>query len=102
MGNGFPVAAVICRKEIAESFKNRDIEFFSTYGGNPMAMAATCTVLDVLEEEKLQQNALEVGNYLTRRIHELCQYPFVGDVRGVGLFQGIEIVKDRESKIHDG
>lgn len=102
MGNGFPVSAVICRREIADSYHKQDIEFFSTYGGNPMAMAATCTVLDVIEEEKLQDNALEVGKYMRLRMHELCVYPFVGDLRGVGLFQGIEIVKDRETKEHDG
>ena len=64
MGNGFPVSAVVCRKEIADSYTKQDIEFFSTFGGNPMAMAATCTVLDVIEEEKLQQNAFEVGQYM--------------------------------------
>jgi ethanolamine-phosphate phospho-lyase len=54
MGNGFPVAAVVCTKEVAESFKARDMEFFSTFGGNPMAVTATSAVLDVISWQKLQ------------------------------------------------
>lgn len=64
MGNGFPVAAVVCTKEIAESFQKRDIEFFSTYGGNPLSVTAASAVLDVIEWQKLQENAKETGNYL--------------------------------------
>ena len=99
MGNGFPVAAVICTKEIAESYKNRDMEFFSTYGGNPLAVTATSAVLDVIEWQKLQENALETGIHLRKRlIEEILPYACVGDVRGMGLFQGIDIVKSKESR----
>lgn len=60
-----------------------------------MAVTATIAVLDVIENQKLQENALETGKYLSKRLQELLKYPFVGDVRGVGLFQGIDIVKDK-------
>lgn len=104
MGNGFPVAAVVCTKEIAESFGRRDMEFFSTFGGNPMAMTAVSAVLDVMEWQKLQENAKSTGDYLNRRLREevLPYYDFVGDIRGVGLFQGIDIVKSKQSRAEDG
>jgi ethanolamine-phosphate phospho-lyase len=66
-------------------------------------MTAVSVVLDVIEKEGLQKNALVVGEYLQARLQgELKKYAFVGDVRGMGLFQGIEIVTDRQSKTHDG
>jgi ethanolamine-phosphate phospho-lyase len=103
MGNGFPVAAVICTKEIAESYKHADMEFFSTYGGNPLAVTATSAVLDVIEWQKLQENALETGIHLKKRlVEEILPYPCVGDVRGMGLFQGIDIVKSKECRQEDG
>ena len=70
MGNGFPVAAVICTKEIAESYKKRNIEFFSTYGGNPLAVTATSAVLDVISWQNLQHNARDTGVYLKKRLVE--------------------------------
>lgn len=70
MGNGFPVGAVVCTKEIADSFKRRDMEFFSTFGGNPMAMTAVGAVLDVIEWQKLQENAKTTGEYLNKRLNE--------------------------------
>lgn len=103
MGNGFPIGAVICTKEIAESFKQRNMEFFSTFGGNPMASTALLSVLTVIELEKLQDNARETGAYLNKRLkQQILPFPFVGEIRGVGLFQGIDIVKDKESRIEDG
>lgn len=57
MGNGFPVSAVITTKEIAQSYKERGIEYFSTFGGNPMAVTAVSSVLDVIKNDKLQENA---------------------------------------------
>lgn len=104
MGNGFPVAAVVCTREIAESYRRRDMEFFSTFGGNPMSMTATCAVLDVIEWQKLQENARETGRYLNKRLREeiLPFYDFVGDIRGLGLFQGIDIVKSKASREEDG
>jgi ethanolamine-phosphate phospho-lyase len=96
MGNGFPVAAVICSQEIADSFGKRDIEFFSTYGGNPLAVTASSAVMDVIEWQKLQENARETGEYLKKRLtEEILPYKNVGDIRGVGLFQGIDIVKSK-------
>jgi 4-aminobutyrate aminotransferase-like enzyme/Ser/Thr protein kinase RdoA (MazF antagonist) len=93
IGNGFPLAAVITTPEIAESFNN-GMEFFSTFGGNPVACAAGLAVLDVLEEEGLQENARVAGDYWLSALRAL-DYPLIGDVRGSGLFLGIELVKDR-------
>lgn len=98
MGNAFPLGAVITTREIAASFAN-GMEFFSTFGGNPVAAAAGIAVLDVLEEEKLQQNALQVGKFLIAGLQELQKkYVLIGDVRGSGLFLGIDLVRDRESR----
>ena len=77
MGNAFPLAGVVTTPEIAASFDN-GMEFFSTYGGNPVACAAGLAVLDVLEEERLPQNAARVGAYLINKLRELN----VPDVRG--------------------
>jgi 4-aminobutyrate aminotransferase-like enzyme/Ser/Thr protein kinase RdoA (MazF antagonist) len=94
IGNGFPLAAVITTAEIAASFDN-GMEFFSTFGGNPVAAAAGLAVLDVLEEERLQENALRVGNYLIARLRELQEsHVLIGDVRGSGLFLGVDFVRD--------
>jgi 4-aminobutyrate aminotransferase-like enzyme/Ser/Thr protein kinase RdoA (MazF antagonist) len=98
IGNAFPLAAVVTTKEIADSFAN-GMEFFSTFGGNPVACAAGLAVLDVLEEGKLQDNALRVGSYLMKGLRELQQrYPLIGDVRGSGLFLGVDLVLDRETR----
>jgi 4-aminobutyrate aminotransferase-like enzyme/Ser/Thr protein kinase RdoA (MazF antagonist) len=93
IGNGFPLAAVITTAEIAASFDN-GMEFFSTFGGNPVACAAGLAVLDVLEEEGLQENARVVGNYLLAGLRGL-KCDLIGDVRGAGLFLGVELVRDR-------
>ena len=98
IGNGFPLAAVITTREIAASFDN-GMEFFSTFGGNPVAAAAGLAVLDVLEEEKLQENALRVGNYLTAKLKELQKrHALIGDVRGSGLFLGVDFVRGRATR----
>jgi 4-aminobutyrate aminotransferase-like enzyme/Ser/Thr protein kinase RdoA (MazF antagonist) len=94
IGNGFPLAAVITTPEIARSFDN-GMEFFSTFGGNPVACAAGLAVLKVVEEENLQQRALRVGNYLKESLLTLQgKYPIIGDVRGSGLFLGVDLVLD--------
>jgi 4-aminobutyrate aminotransferase-like enzyme len=94
IGNGFPLAAVITTPEIAASFDN-GMEFFSTFGGNPVAAAAGLAVLDVLEEEHLQANALIVGNHLIAGLRSLQErHALVGDVRGSGLFLGVDFVRD--------
>ena len=98
IGNAFPLAAVVTTPEIAASFDN-GMEFFSTFGGNPVACAAGLAVLDVLEEEHLQNNALEVGRYLFARLEALKEkHALIGDVRGSGLFLGLDLVLDRETR----
>lgn len=93
IGNGFPLAAVITTQEIADAFDN-GMEFFSTFGGNPVACAAGLAVLDVLEEEGLQEHARLVGDHLLHGLRSIeCEA--IGDVRGLGLFLGVELVRDR-------
>lgn len=94
MGNGHPVAAVVTRREIANSFA-AGTDMFSTFGGNPVACKAALTVLDVLEEEQLQQRAHEVGRHLRTALAELKgRHAVIGDVRGAGLLIGVELVDD--------
>lgn len=98
IGNGFPLAAVVTTAEIAASFAN-GMEFFSTFGGNPVACAAGLAVLDVVEEERLQENALRVGQYFLERLRKLGErHALIGDVRGSGLFVGVDLVRDRETR----
>ena len=92
MANGHPVGAVVTTTEIADAFAN-GMEFFSSFGGNPVSMKAAKAVLEVVEAEGLQKEALETGNYYKSRLNELKNsYPVIGDVRGEGLFLGVEIV----------
>jgi 4-aminobutyrate aminotransferase-like enzyme len=98
IGNAFPLGAVVTTREIAASFNN-GMEFFSTFGGNPVACAAGLAVLDILEEEHLQENALSVGRYLSGRLKALeAKRALIGDVRGAGLFLGVDLVLDRETR----
>jgi 4-aminobutyrate aminotransferase-like enzyme/Ser/Thr protein kinase RdoA (MazF antagonist) len=98
IGNAFPLAAVVTTQEIAESFAN-GMEFFSTFGGNPVACAAGLAVLNVLRDEGLQDRALRVGNYWMIELKKLQEcYRLIGDVRGSGLFLGIDLVHDRDSR----
>jgi len=97
IGNGHPLAAVVTTPEIAASFNN-GMEYFNTFGGNPVSCAIGLAVLDVIEEERLQENALQVGRYLMNRLRVLMEkHALIGDVRGLGLFIGIELVLGRES-----
>jgi 4-aminobutyrate aminotransferase-like enzyme/Ser/Thr protein kinase RdoA (MazF antagonist) len=97
IGNGHPMAAVVTTPEIAASFAN-GMEFFSTFGGNPVSCAIGMAVLDVIEEEGLQDHARRVGQHAAERFRALQQrHPLIGDVRGAGLFLGIELVRDRET-----
>ena len=97
IGNGHPLAAVVTTPEIAASFDN-GMEFFSTFGGNPVSCAVGMAVLDVIDEEGLQENALRTGARLKAGLEGLKdKYPLVGDVRGRGLFLGVELVLDRET-----
>ena len=98
IGNAFPLAAVVTSPEIAASFAN-GMEFFSTFGGNPVACAAGLAVLEVVEEDRLQENALKVGSQWLQDLRALqAQYPLIGEVRGMGLFLGIDLVTDREKR----
>ncbi len=95
IGNGHPMAAVVTTPEIAAAFEN-GMEYFNTFGGNPVSCAIGLAVMDVIEQEKLQAQALEVGGHLKSRLESLKQqYSLIGDVRGLGLFIGIELVMDR-------
>ncbi len=95
MGNGHPLGAVITTPEIAAAFAN-GMEYFSTFGGNPVSCAIGLAVLDVIADEGLQDNALRVGERLRTGLRELAsRHPAVGDVRGLGLFLGVELVRDR-------
>jgi 4-aminobutyrate aminotransferase-like enzyme/Ser/Thr protein kinase RdoA (MazF antagonist) len=96
IGNGYPLAAVVTRRDIAEAFDN-GMEYFNTFGGGQAACAAGHAVLDVMRDEGLQQRALEVGARLRDGLAALAsRFPIVGDVRGLGLFLGVELVEDRE------
>jgi 4-aminobutyrate aminotransferase-like enzyme/Ser/Thr protein kinase RdoA (MazF antagonist) len=98
IGNAFPLAVVVTTPEFAASFNN-GMEFFSTFGGNPVACAAALAVLDVLRDENLQQNALEVGRGWLASLRALqSSHAIIGDVRGSGLFLGIDLVKDRSTR----
>ncbi|MFW9793457.1 MAG: aminotransferase class III-fold pyridoxal phosphate-dependent enzyme, partial [Candidatus Thorarchaeota archaeon] len=97
IGNGHPIGAVITTPEIADSFTT-GMEFFSTTGGNTVSCAVGMAVLDEIESQNLQKNALEVGNYLKERLVNLQKTNnIIGDVRGYGLFIGVELVRNRET-----
>jgi 4-aminobutyrate aminotransferase-like enzyme len=92
LGNGHPLAAVICTKEVAKKFAN-GMEFFNTFGGNPVSCAIGTEVIRVVKREKLQEHALKVGESLKLELKKLSvDFPIIGDVRGEGLFLGIELV----------
>ena len=91
LGNGHPVAAVACTQEVANKFAN-GMEYFNTFGGNPVSCAIATEVLQTIKREKLQENALLVGDFLKSELKKLAlTYPIIGDVRGQGLFLGVEL-----------
>lgn len=92
LGNGHPLAAVVCTQEVADKFAN-GMEYFNTFGGNPVSCAIGTAVLQTVKREKLQENALTVGCYLKAELTSLAkEFPMIGDVRGQGLFLGFELV----------
>ena len=92
LGNGHPIAAVACTQEVADKFAN-GMEYFNTFGGNPVSCAIATEVLRVIKREKLQENALVVGEFLKAKLKSLAkEFPIIGAVRGQGLFLGIELV----------
>jgi 4-aminobutyrate aminotransferase-like enzyme len=93
IGGGLPLGAILSSLEVAESFEFHD--FSSTTGGNPLACVAGLESLKIIHEEKLYENAEEMGDYLMRRLNEIKEKNnLIGDVRGKGLIVGIELVKD--------
>eukprot|EP00071_Canis_lupus_P035600 XP_022269157.1 ethanolamine-phosphate phospho-lyase [Canis lupus familiaris] len=99
MGNGHPMACVVTTKEIAEAFSSSGMEYFNTYGGNPVSSAIGLAVLNVIENEDLQGNATRVGDYLTELLNkQKAKHTLIGDIRGIGLFIGIDLVKDRQER----
>ena len=96
LGNGVPLGITVATPEVADKYPGLT---FSTFGGNPVSMAAALAVIRVIEEEDLRTNARVVGAYLRQRLDELKEkYTAIGDVRGLGLMQGLELVKDRKTK----
>ena len=99
IGNGHPLSVVITKKHIAESFNN-GMEYFNSFGGNPVSCKIGQAVLKVIKEENLQKNAYETGIYLLERLLVLKnKYNIIGDVRGSGLFIGVELIQDYDSMI---
>jgi alanine-glyoxylate transaminase/(R)-3-amino-2-methylpropionate-pyruvate transaminase len=97
IGNGAPLGACTTRPEVAAMMKNR--VHFNTYGGNPISMTQGLATLEVIDRDNIQQNAREVGGYLKERLLELQErQPHIGEVRGLGLMLGIELVRDRKTK----
>ena len=97
MGNGHPLAAVITTREVADAFVT-GMEYFNTFGGNPVSCAAGMAVLDVIEAEGLQEHAREVGSLLLTGLRELAtRHPLVGEARGLGLYVGVELIRDLET-----
>src|SRR5438552_1237253 len=97
IGNGCPLAAVVTTPQIAQTLASRI--HFNTFGGNPVSCAQGRAVLEVIEKEKLQENALKMGNFILEGLRKLQKkYPVIGDVRGKGLMLGVELVNDRKTK----
>ncbi len=97
LGNGHPLAAVVTTPEIAAAFHN-GMEYFNTFGGNPVSAAIGQAVLDVVQDENLQASAIEIGRYLSNGVKELSKsHSIIGDVRGSGLFIGVELMRDENT-----
>jgi 4-aminobutyrate aminotransferase-like enzyme len=98
MGNGHPIAATIARSDLIDEFSTHT-QYFNTFGGNPVSCAAGLAVLDVIEQEDLQKNALTVGQHLTDGLTKLAEkHDAIGDIRGSGFFKAVELVSDRDSR----
>ncbi len=97
-GNGMPLAAVITTEEISDTFESMGVEYFNTFGGNPVCCAAGLAMLDELKDKQLQSHALSVGNYLIQQFQALKKsLSIIGDIRGSGLFVGIDLVKNQQT-----
>lgn len=97
LGNGHPIGAVATTRAIADAFDN-GMEYFSTFGGNTVSCAIGIAVLDVVRDEGLQEHARDMGEKMLAKLRPFIdRYPIVGDVRGSGLFLGVELVRNRET-----
>ncbi|MBT8099574.1 MAG: aminotransferase class III-fold pyridoxal phosphate-dependent enzyme [Gammaproteobacteria bacterium] len=98
IGNGHPLAATVTRADLAQKFA-RETDYFNTFGGNPVSAAAGIAVLDIIETEQLQQNARSIGKYLKDGLTLLARkHSLIGDVRGSGLFLGVDLVTDTKTR----
>jgi 4-aminobutyrate aminotransferase-like enzyme len=99
LGNGHPLAAVVTTREIADAF-DTGMKYFNTFGGNPVSCAIGEAVLDIVEQDGLRENAVSVGGYFAESLRELQRrQPLIGDVRAEGLYLGVELVRDRTTKV---
>ena len=99
MGAGHPISGVVARGELVDAYRNA-VMYFNTFGGNPVSCAVGLAVLDVMDQENLVRNSATVGNKVREGFTQLAtQHEIIGDVRGHGLFFGIELVKDRKTKL---
>lgn len=98
MGNGQPLGAVITTRAIADAFEQDGGYFFSSSGGSPVSCAIGMTVLDIMRDENLPDNARDVGDFLKGKLEDLAtHHPLIGAVHGMGLYLGLELVRDRET-----
>ena len=98
MGNGHPVGGLVAQADLLNEFRNASM-YFNTFGGNPVSCAAAMAVLDVMEQEKLMENAVTTGEYVVQGLKSLQEkHDLIGDVRGHGLFIGVDLVNDRTTK----
>ncbi|XP_029943719.1 ethanolamine-phosphate phospho-lyase [Salarias fasciatus] len=96
IGNGHPMSCVVTTTEVAEAFMSTGMEYFNTFGGNPVSCAIGLAVLDVIVKDDLQGNAVRVGRYLVSQLEKQKEkHSLIGDIRGCGLFVGVELVRDR-------
>jgi 4-aminobutyrate aminotransferase-like enzyme len=101
IGNGHPLAAVVTTREIADAF-DTGMKYFNTFGGNPVSCEVGMAVLDEVRDRRLQERAADVGAYLHGRLRELqSAHAPIGDVRGRGLYLGVDLVRDPETRTPD-
>ncbi|XP_035869947.1 5-phosphohydroxy-L-lysine phospho-lyase isoform X1 [Phyllostomus discolor] len=99
IGNGHPVACVATTQAVARAFEATGVEYFNTFGGNPVSCAVGLAVLNVLEKEQLQAHAAHVGSFLMELLRQQkAKHPIIGDIRGVGLFIGVDLIKDEATR----
>lgn len=99
MGNGMPLAAVVTTEEVTRAFESKGVEYFNTFGGNPVCAAAGLAVLKVIKDEKLAEHAFKVGGYMKEKFSSLLgstSFPLSGEIRGCGLFLGIELIRSKD------